>query len=489
MTDPCLSTATDVAQRLRTGEFSAVELLQAHLLRAQRLNPALNAVVVMQEEAALQRARQADEALARGQLWGPLHGLPMTIKEAFDWVGTPTTQGYEVHRNNLPLGNAVSVQRLLDAGAVIYGKTNVPVALADWQSFNPVYGTTHNPWDLARSPGGSSGGSAAALAAGLAMLELGSDIGSSIRNPAHYCGVWGHKSTWGVVPMQGLELPGEVGVDAIDIGVGGPLARSAHDLTLALEVLTSPLTAYGPMGRTPMQWRDAGRTPRQMRVAIMADDPRAEVDGEVKGALLALADFLRKSGVQVDMQARPVNSETSWRVYVSHLRGALCGQLTEANHAKALEQAALCSGVRSEFPDAHWKGFTQSHREWLLMEDERHRLRQQWAAFFERFDLLICPIAATTAMAHNHQGYRWERMIAVNGQPQPSTTQLFWAGYSGVVGLPSTAVPLQLSTAGLPIGAQLVGPAFGDPVCLRFARWLEEAYRAFVPPPLALAAG
>ena len=492
MQDPCLSTATDVAQRLRAGEFSAVELLQAHLHRLQRLNPALNAVVVVQEEAALQRARQADEARARGENWGPLHGLPMTIKEAFNWAGTATTMGYETQRHHIASSNAVAVQRLLDAGAVIYGKTNVPVALADWQSFNPVYGTSNNPWDLARSPGGSSGGSAAALAAGLTMLELGSDIGSSIRNPANYCGVWGHKPTWGVVPMQGHELPGQVGVDHIDIQVAGPMARSAHDLTLALDVLTAPLTVLGPMGRAPMQWRDHGRAPRQMRVAMMADDARAPVDAEVHNALLALTDFLRQSGVQVDTEARPVDSETAWRVYVGQLRGALCGQLSEADYSKAVQQAALmsgaggASGLRSEFPAAHWLGFTQSHRDWLLLEDQRHLLRQQWADFFERFDLLICPVAATTAMLHNHQGYRWERMIPVNGKPQPSTTQLFWAGYSGIVGLPSTAVPLGLSPSGLPIGAQLVGPVFGDPVCLRFARWLEEAYRAFVPPPMAL---
>ncbi len=318
------------------------------------------------------------------------------------------------------------------------------------------------------------------------MLELGSDIGSSIRNPAHYCGVYGHKPTWGVVPMQGHELPGQVGVDHIDIGVCGPMARSAHDLSLALDVLTAPLTALGPMGRTPTTWRDSGSAARQMRVAVMADDPRAEVDAEVRDAILALADFLRHSGVQVDMTARPVDSETAWRVYIGQLRGALCGQLSAVDCAKALQQAATVSGPRTEFPAAHRLGFTQSHRDWLLLEDQRHVLRQQWAAFFERFDLLICPIAASTAMLHNQKGYRWERMLNVNGQPQPSTTQLFWAGYGGGVGLPSTAVPLTLSASGLPIGAQLVGPAFGDPVCLRFARWLEEAYRAFVPPPLAL---
>ncbi len=488
MTDPCLSSATDVAQRLRAGEFSSVELLQTHFQRLKRLNPALNAVVVVQEDVALKRAQEADAALARGQVWGPLHGLPMTVKEAFNWVGTPTTFGYEKHRHNIAGSNAVMVQRLLDAGAVIYGKTNVPVSLADWQTFNPVYGTSNNPWDLTRSPGGSSGGSAASLAAGMAMLELGSDIGSSIRNPAHYCGVWGHKPTWGVLDMQGHELPGQVGVDHIDIQAVGPLARSALDLTLAMDVLASPLSCLGPMGRVPVSWRDSGRTARQMRVALMADDPRAKVDADVRNALLALVDFLRKSGVQVDTEARPVDSETAWQVYIGQLRGALCGQLSEEEFEAAQAQAEKCSGSVSEFPAAHWRGFTQSHRHWMLLEDQRHKLRQQWAQFFEHHDVLLCPVAATTAVVHNQKGYRWERLLPVNGGLQPSTTQLFWAGYAGIVGLPATAVPIGLSPAGLPVGAQVIGPAFADPVCLRFARWLEEAYRAFVPPPLALQA-
>ena len=203
MTDLALLPATELALRLRRRELSSLELLQHHLRRVERLNPALNAVVVLDTDVALQRARDADAALARGECWGPLHGLPMTVKESFDLPGLPTTWGFEAQRGNIATQHAVAVQRLLDAGAVVFGKTNVPVALADWQSFNPVYGTTNNPWDVTRTPGGSSGGSAAALAAGLTALELGSDIGASIRNPAHYCGVWGHKPTWGVVPHAG----------------------------------------------------------------------------------------------------------------------------------------------------------------------------------------------------------------------------------------------------------------------------------------------
>jgi len=485
MTDIALQSAADMGRALRRRELSAVELLQHHLARLARLNPALNAVVVNDAERALLRAREADAALARGELWGPLHGLPMTVKESFDMAGLPTTWGFEAQRHNIATRNAVTVQRLLDAGAVIYGKTNVPVALADWQSFNPVYGTSNNPWDLARSPGGSSGGAAAALAAGLSALELGSDIGSSIRNPAHYCGVWGHKPTWGVVPLAGHELPGDECADATDIGVAGPLARSAHDLTLAMDVLSSPLSAFGPMGRTPAVWRDAGTPAQRLRVVVINDDPCAEVDASVRDSIDQLADFLRRQGVSVDTTARPVDSAECWRVFVPLLRSALCGHLPDADFAQAQRNAQPFAEDEREFPGAHWRGQTMSHRRWLQLDEARARLRKQWDAFFERYDLVICPIAATTAMAHNHQGYRWERMLPVNGRQQPSTTQMFWAGYPGLVGLPATAVPIGLSASGLPIGAQLIGPAFGDPVCLRMARWLQTEYRSFVPPPMA----
>lgn len=484
--DICLRPATEMARRLRRREIGAAELLELHLARVERLNPRLNAVVVLQAEAARERARAADAALARGEGWGPLHGVPMTVKESFDLVGTPTTWGFETQRHNIARGSAVAVQRLLDAGAVIFGKTNVPVALADWQSFNPVYGTTRNPWHLERAPGGSSGGSAAALAAGLSALELGSDIGASIRNPAHYCGVWGHKPTWGVVPMAGHELPGEVCPDATDIGAAGPLARSAHDLTLAMDLLASPLTVFGPMGRVPVAWRDDGRAAPALRVAIVNDDAVAPVDGAVRGAIDRLAAFLRDRGVVVGTAARPVDSRQHWRVYVKLVRSALVGHLSEAEYNAALERAAACSGSELEFPALQWKSQTMSHREWLLLDEERHAMRAQWARFFKDWDLLICPVAATDAMPHNQAGYRWERFIDVDGRPQPTTTQLFWAGYPGVVGLPATAVPLELSPRGLPVGAQLVGPAFSDPVCLRFARWLESEYRGFVAPPLAL---
>ncbi len=485
MTDLALLSATELALRVRRREVSALELLQHHLRRVERLNPALNAVVVFDTDAAVQRARDADAALARGHCWGPLHGVPMTVKESFDLPGLPTTWGFESQRGNIARQPALAVQRLLDAGAVIYGKTNVPVALADWQTFNPVYGTTHNPWKLERTPGGSSGGSAAALAAGLSALELGSDIGASIRNPAHYCGVWGHKPTWGVVPMQGHQLPGDECPDMTDIGVAGPLARSAHDLTLAMDLLAAPLRAFGPLGWMPAAWRDNAVPAPRLRIAVIDDDPLAEVDDSVRRQFRKLVDFLRRSGVAVGEAERPVDSAEAWTTYVPLVRSAVSAHLSDDDYAQAKVQAAAQPPGGSEFAAMHWRGLTLAHRDWVMLDEVRSKLRRQWAAFFERWDLLICPVATTAAFKQNQQGFRWQRMVQVNGREQPSTTALFWAGYTNLCGLPATAVPLGLSDEGLPIGAQICGPVFADTVCLRFARWLESEYRAFVPPPMA----
>ncbi len=477
--------AHELARRIRCKDVSALELLDAYLARIERLNPAIRAVPVLDAERARQRAREADAALARGESWGPLHGVPMTVKEAFNVSGLPTTWGFESFRDNRPARDAVTVQRLKDAGAVIFGKTNVPVDLADWQSFNPVYGTTHNPWDLSRTPGGSSGGSAAALAAGLTGLELGSDIGASIRNPAHYCGVWGHKPTWGVVSMDGHELRPRHGPDSMDICVAGPMARSATDLLLAMDVLATPLTAMTPLGHVPMAWRTRGTPPRRCRVAVLYDDAMAEVDTSVQQALRDLVVFLRAQGVTVQDNARPVDSAETQHTYIHLLRAATGAVYNDAMYARALERAQRFAADDQSYPAWHFRGNTMNHRTWVQIDEVRAKLRRQWAAFFELHDFVICPIATTPAFERNERGERWERMIPVNGKPQPTTDALFWAGYPGLVGLPATAVPLALSAQGLPIGAQIVAPAFGDIDGLRFAQWLEREYHAFVPPPMA----
>jgi amidase len=509
----CLLPAHELARRLRRRELGCLELLDDCLARIARLNPRINAVVVLDAERARAHARQADAALARGEIWGPLHGLPMTVKESFNVAGLPTTYGDKAFAERRVQSDAVTVQRLKAAGAVIFGKTNVPVALADWQTFNPLYGPTNNPWDLTRTPGGSSGGSAAALAAGLTGLELGSDIGASIRNPAHYCGVWGLKPTWGVVPQAGHERePGRV-ADNVDIAAVGPLARSAFDLTLAMEVLNQPLTMHTPLGRVALAWATRGTPPRRCRVAIWADDDQARVDAPLRAALARLADFLRREGcVVVDdpKDARPVASAEAHAVYLHLLRAATGARFTDGDYAAALARLPRYAPGDANYPARMDRGTTTSHRDWVEFDRRRDQLRQQWAAFFERFDFLVCPTATTPAFVHNQRGERWERLIPVRCadggvQQQPTTDALFWAGLPGLVGLPACAVPLELCeeqagdsidpagptgrtsrTVQLPVGAQIIGPAFGDIDVLAFAQWLEREHHAFVAPAMAL---
>jgi len=484
MRDLTYSNATELLAHLRAGEVTSTQLLEQHIARVEQLDHRINAVVVRTFEAARERARQADEARARGEDWGPLHGLPMTVKESFDLPGTATCWGFPEYKDNIANQAAVAVQRLQDAGAVVFGKTNVPVALGDWQSFNPVYGTTNNPWDLTRTPGGSSGGASAALAAGMTPLELGSDIGASIRNPAHYCGVYGHKPTWGLVPMAGHQLPGVRCIDSLDIAVAGPLARSAQDLRLAMQVLTTPLQQFGPLGWTPAQWRHSEKAPWQCRVAIVYDDDEAPVDHSIQQRLHALTDFLRSQGVTVLEGHRPVDSHQSHRVYAHLLRSATGAWLDDATFARFQALASQSDPALDTMRERLWRGSTLTHRDWVEFDQQRAVLRQQWQHYFESVDLLITPVATSPAFLHNQQGERWERMLQVNGQDQPHTHSLFWAGYPGVVGLPATAIPIGQSPEGLPVGAQIIGNTLADPLCLSMARWLETEWCGFTPPPL-----
>ena len=292
MLDLPFQSAKQLAAAIRRKKISARELLRLYVRRMEKYNPALNAIIATDLPAAEKRAKAADVALAKGKVMGPLHGVPMTIKESFDAVGMPTTWGVPELKDNRPKTNALAVDRFLAAGANLFGKTNVPIYLADWQSYNAIYGTTNNPWDLARSPGGSSGGSAAALAAGLTGIEAGSDIGASIRNPAHYCGVFGHKPTWGICPPRGQAMPGVVATS--DISVIGPMARSADDLEIGLKVMAGADAIDG------VGWKLALPAPpkttyRALKVAVMLDDPNAEVDREVQERVQAVADFLAKN--------------------------------------------------------------------------------------------------------------------------------------------------------------------------------------------------
>jgi amidase len=473
--------AIELARLLRAHKITARELLDACLAQYEKHNAALNAVVVTDIPRARKAAAAADRRLKAGKPKGPFDGVPMTAKESFDWTGTPSTWGDPRFRDNIASADAVAIERLGEAGAIIYGKTNVPLMLADWQSYNAIYGTTNNPWDLTRAPGGSSGGSAVALATGMSALEIGSDIGASIRNPAHYCGVYGHKPTYGVVPYQGHLLPGIV--QPSDISVAGPLARSARDLAAMMKVLA------GPTGIEAQGYRLALPPARQtslgdFRVAAMVTDPQSEVDLPVQDLLGRLITFLGKRVKKLSTTARPqFSTKEAMDVYIALLRSATSRRQPDAEFAANAAKVAASDPLDDSYLTKMLRAYVLSHRDWLKYNERRHQMRLLWEAFFEDWDVLICPAAASAAFPHDHVGERHERQITVNGKRVPTTDQLFWAGYSGCFYLPSTVAPMGLTPDGLPAGVQIITRQYGDYTSIRFAELLEKEYGGFIPPP------
>jgi amidase len=482
MAGTAFRSASELAAVLRRRELGSLELLELFLARVEHWNPALNAVVAFDREGARARARAADEALARGESWGPLHGLPITIKDAIEVAGMPCTSGAPALAAHVPARSAPAAQRLVDAGAVVFGKTNLPLYAGDLQSYNDVYGTTNNPWDPTRTPGGSSGGAAAALAAGLCALELGSDIGGSIRNPSHFCGVYGHKPSHGLVPLRG-HIPGAPGtLREDDLGVIGPMARSAEDLALALDLVA------GPHGGAARAWRVALPAARRTglagaRIAVWRDDPCCPVSTEVGDALQGAVEALARAGAVMDERARPVDARESRAVYLQLLYGVLGSGLPPPLLAAFDAQAPRLDPTDDALTAHLIRGAAQRHREWLAVHERRLALCARWATFFQEHDALVAPVMPTVAFPHDHSELS-ARTIDVDGRTLPYFEQIFWAGLATVALLPATVVPIGRGrVSGLPVGLQIVGPFLEDRTPLALAAAMAGVVGGFTPPP------
>ncbi|HVH79117.1 MAG TPA: amidase [Stellaceae bacterium] len=480
MENHAFASATQLSGEIRDRKIGCLELLDFFLARADKFNPKLNAIIAWQIDKARDRARAADAALARGQSWGPLHGLPMTVKESFNVAGLPTTFGNPAWKDNIPPSNAVVVDRLEAAGAVIYGKTNVPYMLQDSQSYNDIYGTTNNPWALDCGPGGSSGGEAATLAAGLSALGAGSDIAGSLRNPAYYCGIYGHKPSWGLIPTRGHGPPGVV--TPTDISVVGPMARHAEDLALALDVLA------GPDVLQQSAWRVALPAPRakrlaDFRVAVCLSSPMTPIEDSVMTAMEAAVAAIAKAGATVDRDAKlPVTLEDNQRLFMLLLRAATASRLTDAAFVEQQEIAAALSPDDMS-PEAHIaRGATMLHRAWGQANEQRSKLRYQWLEFFKNYDVVIAPVAATAAFPHDHNPDRGARRVIVNGAPSQHI-DIIWAGLAALSYLPATAAPVGLTPTGLPVGVQIIGAEGEDPTTIEFARLMAQEIGGSVAPP------
>ena len=476
--DTAFWSATRLIRALKSKKIGALELLDFYAARIRKYDGVLNSLPVLDIKAARKRAKGFDR---KGAKSGPLAGLPMTVKESFDLAGHPTTWGLAEYAGTPAKTNAVAVDRFLAAGGNVFGKSNVPTLLADWETVNVVYGKTVNPWNHERTPGGSSGGAAVALAAGLTGLEAGSDIGGSIRNPAHFCGVYGHKSTWGVCSMAGQALPGAV--HPTDISVIGPMARSAMDLELGLSLMAGPDAIDGCGWKVGLP-KCERKTLNGWRVAVLATHPTAETDATVEHSIRRLAQFLSSKGAKVSERALPdFDLNEAHRVFIQLLRGATSGRQTPELYAKMLAAKEKLDPRDEGYYAQMVRANVQPHKDWLIASNRRHQMRLAWAEFFKDWDVLLCPNAATAAFPHSMPGERWERMIAVNGKPQPVTTQMWWAGIAGMCYLPGTAAPIGLSPEGLPLSVQIIGPQYADLHTIRFAQLLEREYYAFTPPP------
>ena len=451
--DYATATAGRLAEALATRQVSAVELCDTAIAAIEAKDGAINAVVVRDFDRARDAAKAADAALARGEN-RPLLGVPMTVKESHHIPGLPTTWGLAAFKGWTPTTEAVGVTRLKAAGAVVLGKTNVPPSLGDWQAANPIYGRTNNPHDLGRSPGGSSGGGAAALAAGMIPLEYGSDIGGSIRVPAHFCGVFGHKPTYGLVPLAGHAPPPFEGPSAgVEYGVVGPLARTASDLALALGVLAG---ADGDLARAyhldllPPR----GAEIADFRVLVLDNHPLAGVDAEVLAPLHALATRLGGQGAEVS--------------YGSSL-------IPDLAAAQATYMAMLGTILARGRPDAKPAVDTFGYLGGL---DAMARAQAQWSELFETFDVVIAPPFGTAAFPHTDETDWSKRRLTINGEETPYGAQIAWSGIATFPGLPSTCAPIGKTKAGLPVGVQIIGPRYEDRTPIAFAGLIEREFGA-----------
>ena len=473
--------ASDLAAMIRRREIGAAELLELYLDRIDTHDAAINAVIWQDREGARERAKAADSRTVAGDDLPPLHGVPMTIKESFDVAGAPTTWGDPAFRTSIAGEDCVAVERLRRAGVNLFGKTNVPLNLADWQSFNEIYGITSNPWDTSRTPGGSSGGSAAALAAGLTGLETGSDIGASIRNPAHYCGVFGHKPSFGICPPRGQALSGIL--TGADMAVIGPMARSASDLEVALSAMAGPDTLDAAAWRLDLPSPRA-RKLGDLRLAVMLESDLSEVDDAYLAMLQDLVDGIARQGATVSDTARPeVDMGDTHKTYIQLLRAATSVRMPQARLEEFQQARARLDPSDTSYLALMTRGNTISHREWLALNERREHIRWAWHHFFKDWDILLSPVAASTAFPHDHAGERHDRTIEVNGRKVPTTDQMFWAGFGLMAFLPATVAPAGISRDGLPGGLQITGPWLGDLTTIEAARLIEHEFGGFQPPP------
>lgn len=471
------STATEMRAALQAKAISSQELYAIHRERIEERNEPLNAIVINTFDRGEAAAKEADRRIAAGE-HAPLLGVPTTLKESEQVAGLPQSAGLIQMKDHVPGSDGQVPARVFAAGAALLGKTNIPVALGDWQSDSPVYGRANNPWNLGRSPGGSTGGGGAALAAGMTPLEIGSDIGGSIRVPAAFNGVYGHRPSESAIPRTGSFPGSQFPVETAIMGTQGPLARSAFDLELLFDVVA------GPDVDADVAWRlelppARHKSLRDFRVAVLPWFDWVPVQPEVRMAVGELFAWLEHQGVKV----AEVSPEFDWHEHLYDYTRLLLAQTSMGSTPE--QRAASAAGQRelgNPFAMAMADGQTMDFAAATALLGRRAALKHQWRQFFRDWDVLITPTFARTAFEHRDDPQP-KRMSVIDGQEIPYFLQIFYPQTAIFCGLPATAFPAGLDAEGLPIGLQAVGPNLEDRTPLQFAQLLEREWRGFEKPP------
>ncbi len=487
--DPDFGDATQAVRAIRAGVISSRELTRHVFKRITKHNEKINAFVTLNEEQAIKRAKRADDALAAGKIWGPLHGLPILIKDQFATAGLRTTCGFPELADYIPREDAVAVSRLTDAGAIIVGKTNTPIGASDIQTYNKVAGTTNNPWDAARTSGGSTGGGAAALAAGFGFLELGADLAGSIRTPANFCGVCGHKPSLNLVPYQGAIpplpslLPPTISLSGLnDLAVVGPLARSARDLKLELEIIAGP----APEDATALSWhlpKARKAKLKDYKIGYVLDDPFCPVHPDISAVLRRSVTALRKEGVKMSegwpKGIAPAESfETYFKLMAAYVSQSPVFTDTVINMLKLLYFTPY-----GETQRMFVEGLTLSHKQWYALGVQRLRARKAWREYFQTYDAFLMPANCVAAFAHNHDRNMWGRVVEATDRSRYYAETFKWISIATLAGCPVTVIPAGKTAENLPVGLQILGPYMEDGVSLDLAMKMETLLGGFVPPP------
>ena len=487
--DPDFGTALQAVKAIKTGIISSAELTRHVFKRIKKHNAKINAFVTLNEEQALKRARKADQDLAKGISRGPLHGVPILIKDQFSTAGLRTTCGFPELANYIPKENAVTVNKLLNAGAIIVGKTNTPIAASDIQTYNKVTGTTNNPWDITKTSGGSTGGGAAALAAGMGFLELGADLAGSIRTPSNFCGICGHKTSLNIVPMQGAIpplpdlIPPTINLMSLnDLAVVGPMARSVADLKTELEIIAGP----APEDALSMKWslsKPRKTSLKDYKIGYVLDDPFCPVHPEIRNTIFETIGVLKKEGVKIK-EGWPAGIQFS-DVFATYFKllSAFVSRSPVFTEAVIEHQRALFGTPYGDYQRSFVEGLTLSNRDWHALGIKRLASRLAWQDYFKNCDTFLMPANCVTAFPHNHERNMWGRIIESADKPRYYGEAFKWISVATLAGCPVTVIPVGKTSANLPVGIQIMGPYMEDGTSLDLAMRMEKVLGGFTPPP------